>query len=187
MDDTRYRLTDAELQRFLIDGYLTVRPDLPAAFHRRVYDRIGAVLERTGNPRNNILPEVPDLQRVFGHPRVTGALASILGDGYYLHMHRHCHDRSPGTEPQRLHKDSLHNSRFAVDGNRRHHHVRWAMAFYYPQDTDEDDGADRGRAAQPLPERAAGAGGRDPPHRRGGHGGDRALRHLAPRHRLPGR
>ena len=137
MDDTGYRLTDAELQRFLIDGYLTVRPNLPAAFHRRVYDRIGTVLERTGNPRNNILPEVPELQRVFGHPRVTGALASILGDGYYLHMHRHCHDRSPGTEPQRLHKDSLHNSRVAVDGDRRHHHARWAMAFYYPQDTDE--------------------------------------------------
>ena len=136
MDDTHYRLTDAELQRFLIDGYLTLRPELPAAFHRRVYDRIGTVLERTGNPRNNILPQVPDLQRVFGHPRVTGALASILGDGYYLHLHRHCHDRSPGTEPQRLHKDSLHNSRFAVDGDRRHHHVRWAMAFYYPQDTD---------------------------------------------------
>ena len=137
MDNTGYRLTDTELQRFLIDGCLTVRPDLPAAFHRRVYDRIGTVLERKGNPHNNILPEVPELQRVFGHPRVTGALASILGDGYYLHMHRHCHDRSPGTEPQRLHKDSLHNSRFAVDGNRRHHHARWAMAFYYPQDTDE--------------------------------------------------
>ena len=136
MDDTRYRLTDAELQRFLIDGYLAVRPDLPAAFHRQVYERIGTVLERTGNPRNNILPEVPELQRVFGHPQVTGALASILGDGYYLHMHRHCHDRSPGTEPQRVHQDSLYNSRFAVDGNRRHHHARWAMAFYYPQDTD---------------------------------------------------
>ena len=137
MDDTGYRLTDAELQRFLIDGYLTVRPDLPAAFHRRVYDRIGTVLECAGNPRNNILPEVPELGRVFGHPQVTGALASILGDGYYLHMHRHCHDRSPGAEPQRLHKDSLHNSRLAVDGDRRHHHARWAMAFYYPQDTDE--------------------------------------------------
>ena len=137
MDDTRYRLTDAELQRFLVDGYLTVRLDQPAAFHRQVYERIGTVLERTGNPRNNILPEVPELQRVFGHPQVTGALASILGDGYYLHMHRHCHDRSPGTEPQRLHQDSLYNSRFAVDGNRRHHHARWAMALYYPQDTDE--------------------------------------------------
>lgn len=128
-------LTDAELQRFLIDGYLAMRLDLPAAFHRRVYDRIGGVLEQGGNPRNNILPEVPELRQVFGHPQVTAALTAILGGGYYLHLHRHCHDRVPGTEPQRIHQDSLYNSRFAVDGNRRHHHARWAMAFYYPQDT----------------------------------------------------
>ena len=134
-DDRRHRLSDAELQRFLVDGYLTLRLDLPAAFHRRVYDRIGSVLEGSGNPRNNILPAVPELRQVFGHPQVTGALAGILGDGYYLHLHRHCHDRAPGAEAQRIHQDSLHNSRFAADGDRRHHHARWAMAFYYPQDT----------------------------------------------------
>jgi len=138
--DERFRLSDAELQRFLVDGYLVLRPELPEGFHSRVYDRLGAVIERSGNPFNNILPLVPELGRVFGHPRVTGALASILGDDYYLHMHRHCHDRAPGGEAQRLHKDSLYNSRYAVDGNRRHHHARWAMAFYYPQDTGEEMG-----------------------------------------------
>lgn len=135
MGDVRDRLTDAELQRFLVDGYLKLRLELPAAFHRRVYDRIGTVLERSGNPHNNILPEVPELRQVFGHPQVTGALASILGNDYYLHLHRHCHDRAPGAKPQRIHQDSLYNSRYAADGNRRHHHARWAMAFYYPQDT----------------------------------------------------
>ena len=105
-----------------------------------MYDRLGTVIERNGNPYNNILPLVPELGRVFGHPRVAGALASILGDDYYLHMHRHCHDRAPGSEAQRLHKDSLYNSRYAVDGNRRHHHARWVMAFYYPQDTGEEMG-----------------------------------------------
>ncbi len=140
MVDERFRLSDAELQRFLVDGYLVLRPELPEGFHSRVYDRLGAVFERSGNPFNNILPLVPELGRVFGHPRVTGALASILGDDYYLHMHRHCHDRAPGSDAQRLHKDSLYNSRYAVDGNRRHHHARWAMAFYYPQDTGEEMG-----------------------------------------------
>ena len=140
MVDDRVRLSDAELQRFLVDGYLVLRPELPEGFHRRVYDRLGAVIERSGNPFNNLLPLVPELGRVFGHPRVTGALASILGDDYYLHMHRHCHDRAPGSGAQRLHKDSLYNSRYAVDGNRRHHHARWAMAFYYPQDTGEELG-----------------------------------------------
>ena len=68
---------------------------------------------------------------------MTGALASILGEGYYLHLHRRCHDRRAGAEAQGMHQDSLHNSRYAVDGTRRHHHMRWAMAFYYPQDTDK--------------------------------------------------
>ena len=137
MVDRRFRLNDAEMQRFLVDGYLVLRPDLSEEFHRRVYDRLGTVFERAGNPYNNVLPLVPELGRVFGDPQVAGALASILGDDYYLHMHRHCHDRAPGTTAQRLHQDSLYNSRYAVDGTRRHHHARWAMAFYYPQDTDE--------------------------------------------------
>ena len=140
MIDKRFRLSDAELQRFLVDGYLVLRPELPAGFHGRVYDRLGTVFERSGNPFNNLLPKVPELGQVFGHPQVAGALASILGDDYYLHMHRHCHDRAPGAAAQRLHKDSLHNSRFAVDGARRHHHARWLMAFYYPQDTSEEMG-----------------------------------------------
>ena len=140
MVDERFRLSDAELQRFLVDGYLVLRPEFPDGFHGRVYDRIGTVMEQVGNPFNNILPLVPELGSVFGHPRVAGTLASILGDDYYLNMHRHCHDRAPGGGAQRLHKDSLYNSRYAVDGNRRHHHARWVMAFYYPQDTGEDMG-----------------------------------------------
>jgi hypothetical protein len=140
MDSGLIRLSDAQMQRFLVDGYLVLQPELPDGFHGQVYDRLGTVFERGGNPFNNILPLVPELGRVFGHPQVAGALASILGDDYYLHMHRHCHDRAPGNAAQRLHKDSLHNSRFAVDGNRRHHHARWLMAFYYPQDTGEEMG-----------------------------------------------
>ena len=140
MVDERFRLSDAELQRFLVDGYLVLHPEFPDGFHARVYDRIGTVMEQVGNPFNNILPLVPELGSVFGHPRVAGTLASILGDDYYLHMHRHCHDRAPGGGAQRLHKDSLYNSRYAVDGNRRHHHARWVMAFYYPQDTGEEMG-----------------------------------------------
>ena len=98
----RFRLSDAELQRFLVDGYLVLRPELPEGFHRRVYDRLGRAIERAGNPFNSILPLVPELGRVFGHPQAAGALASILGDDYYVNMHRHCHDRAPGSEAQRL-------------------------------------------------------------------------------------
>lgn len=134
MTDAPILLDDAAMRRFIIDGYLVLQPDFPGAFHERIYEQLGKVLEG-GNPRNNLLPRVPDLQQVIDHPVVDGALRSILGPDYYLHLHRHVHDNPPGSKGQNLHKDSLYNSRFAVDGKRRHHRTRWLMLFYYPQDT----------------------------------------------------
>lgn len=130
-----YRLNDDAMRRFIMDGYVTVKTDFPASFHEKVYEKTQAMFEKVGNPGNNLLPRIPELQQVFDHPAVHGALVSILGDDYYLHPHRHCHVNAPGSDDQGMHKDSLHNSRFAVDGDHRHHRTRWAMAFYYPQDT----------------------------------------------------
>jgi hypothetical protein len=127
-------LDDAAMRRFIVEGYLVLQPDFAREFHERIYGQIEKVLEG-GNPRNNLLPRVPDLQQVIDHPVVDGALRSFLGPDYYLHLHRHVHDNPPGSKGQNLHKDSLHNSRFAVDGKRRHHRTRWLMLFYYPQDT----------------------------------------------------
>ena len=138
-------LDDRQMREFVTRGYLTFRLDLPEAFHRHVRERALEDIRRCEeagirSPLNNALPRIPALRRVFDHPRVAGALTSILGAGYYLHLHRHMHDNRPGSDAQTIHQDSLHNSRFAVDGNRRHHHCRWAMAFYYPQDTTLDMG-----------------------------------------------
>ena len=138
-------LDDRQMREFVTRGYLTFRLDLPEAFHRRVRERALEDIRRCEeagirSPLNNALPRIPELRRVFDHPRVAGALTSILGAGYYLHLHRHVHDNRPGSDAQTIHQDSLGNSRYAVDGNRRHHHCRWAMAFYYPQDTTLDMG-----------------------------------------------
>ena len=138
-------LDDRQMREFVTRGYLTFRLDLPEAFHRRVRERALEDIRRCEeagirSPLNNALPRIPELRRVFDHPRVAGALTSILGAGYYLHLHRHMHDNRPGSDAQTIHQDSLGNSRYAVDGNRRHHHCRWAMAFYYPQDTTLDMG-----------------------------------------------
>ncbi|MDE0222723.1 MAG: HEAT repeat domain-containing protein, partial [Spirochaetaceae bacterium] len=138
-------LDDRQMREFVTRGYLTFRLDLPDAFHRRVRERALEDIRRceeagTRSPLNNALPRIPALRRVFDHPFVAGALTSILGAGYYLHLHRHMHDNRPGSDAQTIHQDSLGNSRYAVDGNRRHHHCRWAMAFYYPQDTTLDMG-----------------------------------------------
>jgi len=135
MSNAAVLLDDQTMQRFIRDGYITFKPDFPDGFHQRIYDRIEATIEQSGNPGNNLLPRVPELMQVFDHPQVHGALCSILGADYYLHLHRHVHDRPPGGADQNLHKDSLGNSRFAVDEKKRHHRTRWSMLFYYPQDT----------------------------------------------------
>ena len=141
----RILLDDRQMRQFVTRGYLTFHLDLPDAFHRHIRERAVDELGRCaaagiGSPLNNALPRIPELRRVFDHPRIAGALTSILGAGYYLHLHRHMHDNRPGSDAQTIHQDSLFNSRYAVDGNRRHHHCRWAMAFYYPQDTTLDMG-----------------------------------------------
>ena len=124
-------LDDSRLQSFIADGYTVVKTDLPPDFHQSIYRQLAEILTAEGNPGNNLLPRIPDLQQVFDQPQVAGALTSILGPGYYLHPHRFCHFNKPGSEGQRLHKDSW---------SRRHHRPRWAMAFYYPQDTPAERG-----------------------------------------------
>ena len=128
MIDPTHLLDDATMQRFIRDGYLVLKPDFNEGFHQHVYDKLETIFEKHGNPTNNLLPRLPELQDVWGHPQVRSALGSILGHDYYLHLHRHCHNNMPGSKGQGMHKDSLHNSRFAVDENRRHHHTRWLMA-----------------------------------------------------------
>ena len=87
-----------------------------------------------------MLPMVPELTQMLEHPLIDGALQSILGTDYYVHLHRHVHNRpnidegEPGAV-QRLHKDSLGNSRFCVDNKRRQHRCRMCMLMYFPQDT----------------------------------------------------
>jgi HEAT repeat protein len=128
-------LADAAMRRFIVEGYLVLRPDFPSGFNDTIYSQLEKTLAASGNPGNNLLPRVPELQQVLDHPLVHGALYSILGPDYYLHLHRHVHDNPPGSKGQNLHKDSLYNSRYAVDEKRRHHRTRWLMLFYYPQDT----------------------------------------------------
>ena len=116
---------------------MTVQTGLPRAFHEDVRRRLEEVFDEEGNPGNNILPRVPELQRVVDDPAVRGALTSILGPTFVAHPHRHCHLNLPGSEGQRLHKDTLD---FSGDKQPPHHRPRWAIAFYYPQDVTDDMG-----------------------------------------------
>ena len=135
MADNGLLLDDEGMRRFVVDGYLLVKPDLPRSLHEGIHSRLQDLVPRHGSLGNNLLPLIPEIQQVFDDPAVHGALTSILGRDYVMHTHRYCHTNRPGTKGQDMHKDS-----YEGDEQVRHHRCRWAMAFYYPQDTTVDMG-----------------------------------------------
>ena len=130
--------TDEQMRQFLTRGFVTMKVDMPDGFHRGIYDRCEEVYEKEGNPGNNILPRVPELQQVFDHPTVDGAFNSILGPDYVMHTHRHGHLTKGKSEDRGWHKDSYWGYRKI-----RYHHPRWAMVFYYPQAITLENGPTR--------------------------------------------
>ena len=118
-------LNDTQMREFIVNGYVTVQADFPPAFHESVRAQVEAIFTSEGNPGNDILPRIPELADLCTHPAVTGALTSILGPGYAMHPHRHCHQTPPQQRAQRQHQDSYED-----DQNVRHHRTRWAMAFF---------------------------------------------------------
>ena len=129
------QLTDEEMRDFIINGYVKVRTDFPASFHENIYEQLDVMFEQTGNLGNNVLPVIPEIQEVFDHPVVHGAMQGVLGSDYVMHPHRYCHFNQQGSKGQSFHKDS-----YAGDEQIRRHRCRWTMAFYYPQDVTEDMG-----------------------------------------------
>ena len=128
-------LTDAQVQAYLTNGYITVQTAHPPAVHQNIHRQIETLFTTEGNPGNDILPKVPDLYKILRDPAVDGALQSLLGPSYLIHPHRHCHHNPSGSQGQGMHQDSYEN-----DQNVRHHRTRWTMAFYYPQDVSLDMG-----------------------------------------------
>ena len=133
--DQKYLLNDEMMRHFIVNGYVQVQTDFPTGLHQSIYQQIEDVFAKEGNPGNNLLPRIPDIQRVFDHPAVIGALTSLLGPGYVMHPHRYCHLNQPGSGGQGWHKDD-----YVFDNNVRHPRFRWVMAFYYPQDVTQDMG-----------------------------------------------
>ena len=131
MADSTHLLSDEQMQYFIANGYINIKTDLPADFHEAIFQEAEAVFENEGNPGNNLVPRIPEIQEIFDHPTVDGALRGLVGPNYYTHPHRHCHHNPPGSTGQRMHKDSW---------TRRRHPTRWVMALYYPQDTPEERG-----------------------------------------------
>lgn len=130
--------TDDHMRQFISNGFVVLKVDMPDGFHEHIYQRCEEVYDTEGNPGNNILPRVPELQQVFDHPTITGAFTSILGPDFVMHTHRHGHLTRGKTENRGWHKDSYWGYKKI-----RYHRPRWAMVFYYPQAITPNNGPTR--------------------------------------------
>ena len=122
--------TDEQMRAFLTNGFVVIKPDLPRSLHDTIYQKLDQAVEMDGNPGNNLLPRVPEIQEVYDHPTVRGALTSVIGPNYMMHPHRHPHTNRPGSSGGGWHKDSYWGY-----GKVRNHRCWWAMGLYFPQDT----------------------------------------------------
>ncbi|CAM4338673.1 HEAT repeat domain-containing protein [Paenibacillus alkaliterrae] len=129
MSSSPILLNDEQMRRFITEGFLILNADFPEAFHRAMTDELSRVYEEEGNPGNNLLPRIREIQQVFDHPVITGALTSVLGPDYMLHAHRHGHYNAQPVAGG-WHKDSYWGY-----SKMRNHHPWWAMVMYFPQDT----------------------------------------------------
>ncbi len=140
-------LNDEQIRHFIVNGYVNVTTDLPIHIHETIYDKTDELFagatdfrgDGQHNPLNNILPLVPELQFVLESPEVRGALTSVLGNGYVMHPHRHCHPNFVGGTPSAKENGEerlmmpLHKDGHAGGKRPRHRTPRWAILFYYPQ------------------------------------------------------
>ena len=147
-------LNDEQIRHFIVNGYVNVTADVPTHIHETIYDKTDELFagatdfrgDRQHNPLNNILPVVPELQVVLESSEVRGALTSILGNGYVMHPHRHCHPNFLGSTPTKKEDGEerlmmpLHKDGHAGGKRPRHRTPRWAILFYYPQPCLADQG-----------------------------------------------
>ncbi len=142
-------LTDAQMRRFITDGYLILNADVDGEIHQTIYDRLQWLMHQESNPGNNVLPAVPEMQIVLDSPTIRGALTSVLGRNSVLHPHRFAHNNEPGGEvtakETRVGKGShtfvgWHQDDHSPLSRPRHHFPRYAMLLYYPQDTPNEMG-----------------------------------------------
>ena len=68
------------MQHFIVNGvYQHQKPTFPLIFMKRSFQETEAVFEKEGNPGNNLIPRIPDIQEIFDHPVVDGALTGPSG------------------------------------------------------------------------------------------------------------
>ena len=133
----QYLLNDDQVADFVINGYHIVQTSFPSKFHDEIYSKLNNL---SSNPGDKINIAVSELDEIYDHPSLRGPLQSLLGEGYSVAEHRHCHKNHPGTRSQRWHQDNL-NIPALMDGHTRSpDHIKSVLVMYYPQEVKSNMG-----------------------------------------------
>ena len=89
-------LSDAQIQQFICDGFLIIKPKMDPAIHKTIDDKFNWLSDNEANPGNNILARLPELNKILNSPEVKGAMISLLGDDYIKVPHCFWHNREAG-------------------------------------------------------------------------------------------
>ncbi|MBT5831186.1 MAG: hypothetical protein HOH77_13445 [Candidatus Latescibacteria bacterium] len=125
---------DEQMRQYVADGYVVFKPDVPDEVHETVRKKLQVMVDDEFNYGNNVLPRVPEMDRILNSPEVRGALISVLGPGYIEHPHRFCHYIGPDAEQRTLERN-CHQDSYTPLGRPRQHYSRFARIMYYPQDS----------------------------------------------------
>ena len=133
----KYLLNDDQVADFVINGYHIVQTPFPSKFHDEIYSKLNNL---SSNPGDKINIAVSELDEIYDHPSLRGPLQSLLGEGYSIAEHRHCHKNHPGTRSQIWHQDNL-NIPALMDGHTRSpDHIKSVLVMYYPQEVKSNMG-----------------------------------------------
>ena len=133
-------LNDEQMREFIANGYVVLRPGVAADVHRTIDEKLDFIDEHEFNPGNNIIPRVPELERVLNSPEVQGGLVSVLGENYMAHPHRYWHMLPPVENlpaPEEVAEKvfrGCHQDGYSPSTQPRSHRTRYARLMYYPQD-----------------------------------------------------
>ena len=143
----KHLLTDEQYAQYLSDGILVIQPEsLDEAFHDHLYRSAQQIYALVEDSRSNtahldiigdsLRARIPEIDRLFADPSVSGALSSMLGDSYVIHPHNFVHKSSDAD--QVFHQDG--NLPWNERGHYRAHRPDWALLFYYPQEVTAENG-----------------------------------------------
>ena len=68
--DTRYLLSDEQMKEFIVNGFVKPKTTLLAEVHHRTCECTEEVSAKDGNPDNNILLRLRELNKVFVDPAI---------------------------------------------------------------------------------------------------------------------